>query len=587
MLSDPRPRLRILAVLALVVGGIFILRLYFLQVVHKEKYDDRAQRQYVATVPHLYDRGEIYFQEKNGGLVAAATLSSGYVLALIPTDIEDPQIVATELSQILPTLDREELLRVMANKEDAYEEVAFRIPETVATAIKEKKFSGVRLFRQTWRNYPGDALAAQTIGFVAFDGDVLKGRYGIERYYDDILDRPEKENQMNFFAELFSSFRSVVFDRSEIEEGDVVLTIEPTVQAFLEKEIEGVKREWNSDSAGGIILDPQTGAIYALGSVPSFDLNKFQDVTRPSLYRNPLVESQFEMGSIVKPLTVAAGLDAGVITPSSTYNDIGTIVLNKKPISNYDKRARGPGTTMQMVLNQSLNLGVAHVVHLLGNARFADYFTEKYRLGEETGIDLPGEIAGKMGFVQSPRDVEYATASFGQGIAVTPIGMVSALSVLANKGMTITPHVVSEIRYEKGGKKVISPLPGTRAISVKASEDITRMLVKVVDNALLDGSVKIPEYSVAAKTGTAQMASSGGYYDDRYLHTFFGYFPAYDPKFIVFLYTENPKNVNYASHTLTYPFMRITKFLLHYYDVPPDRGGVTLVGSGGSLTKRQ
>jgi cell division protein FtsI/penicillin-binding protein 2 len=347
------------------------------------------------------------------------------------------------------------------------------------------------------------------------------------------------------------------------------------VQAYLESELESVMKEWHSDQTGGIIIDPKTGNILAMAVNPNFDLNHFNKVENPRLYGNPMVEGVYEMGSIMKPLTMAAGIDAGVVNSASTYNDSGTITLNKKTISNYDGRGRGPGTTMQEVLNQSLNTGVAYVVSKLGNERFSDYMLKKYKIGEETGIDLPGEVQGLVGNLNSKRDVEYATASFGQGIAISPINMVQALSVLANGGYVINPHVVSEIRYSGGEVRKITPNPPEQVIKKETSEEITRMLVYVVDHALLGGSVKVPEYSIAAKTGTAQIARprelGGGYYEDRYMHTFFGYFPAYDPKFLVFFYTYYPKNAEFASHTLTYPFIRTAKFLLNYYNVPPDR----------------
>ena len=208
----------------------------------------------------------------------------------------------------------------------------------------------------------------------------------------------------------------------------------------------------------------------------------------------------------------------------------------------------------------------------MGKPNLKQYLTA-YGLGDVSKIDLPSEISGDLENLEAGknRTVEYATASFGQGIALTPIAITRALCTLGNGGMLIDPHLRSKTIYPAGITKPFVVSEGTRVLKTSTSEEITRMLVEVVDKALLNGAVKMPRHSIAAKTGTAQISINGEYSTDQYLHSFFGYFPAYDPKFLIFLYVVNPRGEQYASHTLTAPFIDLTKFLLSYYEVPPDR----------------
>ncbi len=567
-------RIRIITGLILLLAFGLTARLYAIQVVHHEVYETQASEQYVHSAQNIFNRGSIFFTTKDGERVSAASVRTGYVLAVNPNRLTDPDGVFDALEEYLDT-DREAFIERATLPGRTYVEIQGRISKDVATEIREHELQGVMLYPDQWRYYPGNSLAAQTIGFTAFSDDsgvVQRGRYGLERYYDDILQREDETLSINFFAEIFTNLGSLLSSEEDTAaHGHLVTTLEPTVSRMLDDVLHEVHDEYSSSHTGGIIMDPSTGDVIAMGVAPSYDNNDRSNVSIEQ-FRNPLVQDVQEFGSIVKPLTIAAGIDANIISPTSGFYDAGYIELDGFRIQNFDGRARGQ-VDMQTVLNQSLNTGVSYIVDEMGTGSFRDYFLS-LGLAHPTGIDLPSEGRGLVSNLESPRRVEYATASFGQGIAVTPIAMTRALAALGNGGVLVEPRVVSHITYSNGDQEDMEiPTEKHRVYSEDTSEAISRMLTNTVDEALRGGAVALPNHTVAAKTGTAQIANpiTGGYYDDKFLHSFFGYFPAYDPKFIVLLYTIEPKDVRYASETLTDPFMDITNFLLNYYQIPPDR----------------
>lgn len=565
-------RIRIITGVVLLLALILVFRLYQVQILDNDLWTAKAEKQYIHTKQDLYSRGSIFFTTRDGEKVSAASIRSGFLLALNPTQISDPQMVCDKLEKYL-TIPKEKCVDRAGLKERTYVEIEMTLTDEVADEISAMKITGVSLYRNQWRYYPGGDLAAKIIGFVGYsdktDG-AIAGKYGLERYYDDILFRDTEVRSVNLFAEIFSNLGDNNYKKNESPHGDIITTIEPTVARMLDTVLQETNDKYSSDMTGAIIMDPKTGAIYAMNAVPGFDLND-HSTTTVEYFQNPLVESIYEFGSTIKALTMAAGLDSGVVTRDTTYYDAGSITLNTFTIKNYDGKGRGT-VPMQEVLNQSLNTGVAYIADKMGREKFRDYFFN-YKLGSETGIDQPSEVHGNIENLKLARDVYYATASFGQGIALTPIAATRALATLGNGGYLVTPHLASRIEYEDGTSKDIVYPKGAQVISEKTSEEISTMLTIVVDKALGHGKYSMPHHTIGAKTGTAQIANpnGGGYYEDKYLHSFFGYFPAYDPKFIIFMYTVQPKGVKYASETLTEPFMNITKFLINYYTIPPDR----------------
>lgn len=561
-------RMRLLYIVIFLSSFILIARLFTVQVVNGSEYTMKANGQYTISSSGIFNRGNIFFTKRDGGYISAATLKNGFVVAINPSRLKNPKEAFVLLSEFLD-IDSGVFFIKASKKDDPYEEIARRVPDDTANKIQELGIDGVIISKDRWRFYPGESMASHILGFVGYNGNILSGRYGLERYYDDVLSRSEEDLYVNFFAKVFSSIGDSIFKKTH-REGDIVTSIETSVQSFLEDKLNEISVKWDADSVGGVIINPRTGSIYAMASLPTFNPNKFNTTSGSSVFQNPIVESVFEMGSIIKPITLAIGLDSDAIKTSTEYVDNGYVLMDGRRIENFDGKARGK-VSMQEILNQSLNTGAVFVMQKTGKDKFKEYVLN-LGLGEETGIDLPNEVSGLIKNLSSKRDIEYATASFGQGIAITPIATVRALSALANGGTLVTPHIGTKIDYRIGLSSDIATIDSKRVFKKETSEDITRMLVSVVDDALSNGKAKITNYSVAAKTGTAQRAKpEGGYYDDEFLHSFFGYFPAYDPEFLVFLYTVNPKNIQYASQTLTNPFMDITKFLLNYYDILPDR----------------
>ncbi|HWP61021.1 MAG TPA: penicillin-binding protein 2, partial [Candidatus Paceibacterota bacterium] len=420
----------------------------------------------------------------------------------------------------------------------------------------------------------GGSIASQMLGFVGFEGTstVRVGEYGLERWYNDTLMSPSAGLYVNPFAEIFTNVQQIADTDPTQEHGSVITSIEPSVQAQLEKELQGVMHDYSAQFDGGIIMDPKTGAIYAIGGEPSYDPNNYGAVDNPLDYQLREVSGRYEMGSIMKPLTMAAGIDSGAVTKNTTYNDTGCITVSTFKVCNYDLKPRGV-IPMQQILSQSLNVGASWVATQMGYPTFTKYM--KSYFGQKSGIDLPGEVPAdldNLGNGNAPA-VNYDTASFGQGITETPIQMIRGLAALANGGVEPAPHVVSAIQYESGVTRTLPVAAGLRVFSTSTAATVTSMLQIVYDQALGNGKYKMEHYSAAAKTGTAQIPMpGGGYYPgDQYLHSFFGYFPADNPRFIIFLFAWRPVGQEYASATLAPAFFDLEQFLINYYNIPPDR----------------
>lgn len=440
----------------------------------------------------------------------------------------------------------------------------------------ELKIPGLGFISETQRYYPDNELAAQVLGFVSYaDNPDGQGKYGLEEFFND---------------ELFGKYGSVKADRAaggrtiiisgreyaKPEDGsNLILTIDRNIEfVACDKLKEAVKKH---GAAGGsvIIMQPQTGAILAMCSVPDFNPNDYQAVKDLSVFNNPALLYQYEPGSVFKTVTMSAAIDQGKVSPSTTYNDTGETMIAgwPKPIKNSDFSTKGAHgvTDMNGVLENSLNLGAIFAMKQIGPKVFADY-VKSYGFGERTGIELGSESPGNIGnlFAGKVKEIDAAVASFGQGIAVTPLQMIMPYQAIANGGVLMKPYVVKEIVHADGSRQAITPQPTKRVVSQKTADTIKAMLVNVVEKGHAKG-VRVSGYYIGGKTGTAQTAMVGGYSQDKYIHTFISIGPIENPVFVMLMKMDDPKDAQYAESTVVPASKDIVDFIFKYYQVPKTR----------------
>lgn len=530
--------------LVAIVLGLYLLLLgnfYKLQI--KEGGERAALKQrfaaYIAP-----PRGSIYFKDKQNNHIPAAINKTYPVIFAVPKEIEDPAEAASLLAETL-NLDASRIKNSLIKPDDLYEVVIKKADADQVSAVKALGLKGVYVDEANYRFYPFTALASQLIGFVGAAADDSEvGRYGIESFYESMLSgrrTQEKDGKIT----------------RSIPGSDVLLTIDRNIQARAEEVLSGVADNYDAERGTVIVQNPGTGEILALANYPNFDPNNFSKYPL-GVFLNHATSALYEPGSILKVITMAAGLDAGKITPQTRFYDPGSLTLNGKTIRNWDLKSHG-SITMTEVIEQSINTGAAHAERLLGHNQFYKYLVS-FGLNEKTGIDLPGELAGNLrNLEKNAQDINFATASYGQGISLTPVELINAFSAIANGGLLMRPYVTSDK----------SPSIVRRVISSEAASAATAMMVSAVDKAEV---ARIPSYAVAGKTGTAQVPDfKRGGYTSEVINTYVGYAPASAPQFVILIKLDKPKGAPLAGETVVPAFRELAEFILNYYNISPDR----------------
>ena len=358
---------------------------------------------------------------------------------------------------------------------------------------------------------------------------------------------------------------------------DLVLSINRSIQFFACQKLKESAEQYGADGGTVVVMEPNSGAILAMCSIPDYDPNFYNKIEDVSNYNNPAIFEAYEPGSIFKAFTMAAGIDREKVKPSTTYEDKGWIQIEgwPKPIKNSDYETHGGHGVVDMVtvLAESLNTGSIFVMEKTGAEVFADY-VKKFGFGEKIGIELETEGITNIKNLNRKRirPVEAATASFGQGITATPLQIIAAFGAIANGGILMKPYLVDRIVAPDGSEEKTAPHQLQRVIQEKTAFLVSGMMVNVIDSghARLAG---VDGYYVAGKTGTAQVADmeKGGYSETRTNHTFVGFAPVEDPAFVMLTKLDNPKNVKYAASSAAPLFGEIAEFILNYYQIPKER----------------
>ncbi len=553
-----------------VVGGILLFgRLFQLQILEGKTYKILASDQHEVQAALIPERGTIYLKDRwDGKLHPIAKDKDVWHVYVITKDVEDQEQTAEDLAEILG-LPIPEIEQVFASS--SYAVLTKDASREVVDILRAKRISGVGAIEAQSRFYPEKGMGGQILGFVNQDDENRRvGRYGIESAYNEELAGDYGSIQI----ERDAAGRRLTIGSTKLvharDGSDIVLTLDRTIQYEACRQIEEAVRVFQADSGSIVVMDPDSGAIWALCSAPDFDPSVYNEVEDISVFNNPVTFHQFEPGSIFKPLTMAAGIDAGKVGPSTTYVDKGEEEIDDFTIRNSDKRAHGV-KSMTDVLQDSLNLGTIFVQRQLGKELFKKY-VEAFGFGELSGIEVSPEVSGDIRPLSKPGDIFAATASFGQGIAVTPLQMVAAFAALGNGGQLYKPFLVQEVLHADGTKTTTNPTEVRQVISSRTSRLVSGMMVTVVEQGH-GKRAAVPGYYVAGKTGTAQIPNpnGGGYLANATIGSFAGYAPASDPAFVMLVKIDHPRTVQFAEASAAPVFGNMARFLLNYLQIEPER----------------
>src|SRR3989344_4263130 len=547
-----------------ILAATILGRLFYLQIFQHKFYEAQALGQQAGFKEVQGARGAIFFQNSKEGRGSYASgqpkslaiNEDTWLVSAVPKKIQDKTVTADSLSKILD--ETPESLMAKLEKSASYAILKKELSAEEVKQIKELALDGLSLESSPARYYPQEIMASQVVGFL---GGGLTGQYGIEGYYEDLLTGKKgiKEEKKGF---------NIIDSTSvgNLNGSDLYLTIDYNIQFQAEDLLRQEKIKNNIDSGQIIVIKPDSGRIVVMANFPSFDLNNYSK-EHLEIFQNSTVQKLFEPGSVFKPFTMAMALEENKINPDSIFVDTGSVTIGPDTIFNFDHEKYG-SQKMSGILEKSINTGAVWLSQLISHQTFSEYVS-KLGIDEKTEIDVQGEVRSENTLLKTGSNFGFATASFGQGIEMTPIQLVRAFSVFANAGKMSKPFLVEKIVKGVDEQITRSEVSG-QIISEQTASEVNPMLINVVDRGYGNGA-KIPGYYLAGKTGTAQVPfeNKKGYYPDRTIQSFIGFGPALKPQFLILVKLDNPKVPKSALSAVPI-FKKLAQYIINYWQIPPD-----------------
>jgi len=564
-------RIKFIAALFLLLSTILVARLFQKQIIEGKSYIAQAKSQQQFSKIELPERGKIYFHdsaENLSGSYAMAYDTKSFALFVIPKNLKDKHVAASKLAAFTGTSEMEVFNQI--NNDRSYLPALKKgLNYDDADKIEALNLTGVYVLPEYKRYFPESDFSSQLLGFVDNEGN---GKYGFEGFYDKELQG--SAGKIIGEKDTLGRVINLLSEDTPKNGTSYLLSVDRSVNFYMYQQLRQAMQDYQAESAMAVAVDVKTGKVIGMASLPSFDPNNFSQYAnnnQTELFKNPLISTAYEPGSIFKPLIVASGLDAGKITPDSGSTFGASVDVQGFTIHTAENKAFGE-EKIGDILKHSDNVGMVWVGQQIGSA-IMDQYIRKFGFTDKTGIDLSGEGVGLIQPLKNWGQIGQATITFGQGISVTPIQLVMAYAALANKGNMMKPEVVDKILKDDGTTSAVDPVPVGKIISDQTAEEIKQMLIGVVEEGY-GKKAGVKGFWVAGKTGTAQIAdaTTGKYMEGIFNHSFAGFAPADNPRFAMLVELNKPKNARFAESSAAPVFGSIASYLLnYYYRIAPNR----------------